>query len=142
MVRCALERRRSIAACSMSVVVEGVGGWRVPLTVSFDSADLAAEFALPVVIVVANRLGALNHTLLTLESIRARQLPCAGLILNHLPGAADCARRGRGFLRTAGFSTAGRGGTAFRALSRNPAEAFSAMAAAGAGSMAGAGGAA
>ena len=80
---------RSLRARCDRVLVEGVGGWRVPLTASFDAADLAAEFGLPVVIVVANRLGAINHTLLTLESIRARSLACAGLILNHLPGASE-----------------------------------------------------
>ena len=66
-----------------ALIVEGVGGWLVPITRDFFAADLAAEFALPVAIVVANRLGALNHTLLTIESIRARGLKCAGLILNH-----------------------------------------------------------
>ena len=66
-----------------AVIVEGVGGWRVPITKDYFVADLAAEFGLPVAVVVANRLGALNHTLLTVESIRARGLTCAGLILNH-----------------------------------------------------------
>ncbi len=66
-----------------ALIVEGVGGWLVPITRDFFVADLAAEFALPVAIVVANRLGCLNHTLLTIESIRARGLECAGLILNH-----------------------------------------------------------
>jgi dethiobiotin synthetase len=67
-----------------SLLVEGVGGWRVPITAEYCTSDLAVEFGLPVVVVVANRLGALNHTLLTLDSIRARGLPCAGLILNHV----------------------------------------------------------
>jgi dethiobiotin synthetase len=65
-----------------SLIVEGVGGWRVPITRDFAVSDLAAEFALPVAVVVANRLGAINHTLLTVESIRAAGLVCAGLILN------------------------------------------------------------
>ena len=66
-----------------SVIVEGVGGWRVPITSDYFVSDLAADFGLPVVVVVANRLGALNHSLLTVESIRARGLECAGIILNH-----------------------------------------------------------
>lgn len=66
-----------------SLIVEGVGGWLVPITRDYSVADLAAEFALPVAVVVANRLGALNHTLLTVQAIRARGLKCAGLILNH-----------------------------------------------------------
>lgn len=66
-----------------SLIVEGAGGWLVPITRDFFVADLAAEFALPVVVVVANRLGALNHTLLTVQAIRSRGLVCAGIILNH-----------------------------------------------------------
>ena len=66
-----------------SLIVEGVGGWLVPITRDYFVSDLAAEFALPVAVVVANRLGALNHTLLTVQAIRARGLKCAGLILNH-----------------------------------------------------------
>ena len=65
-----------------ALIVEGVGGWLVPITRDFFVADLAAEFSLPIAIVVANRLGALSHTLLTIESIRARGLECAGIILN------------------------------------------------------------
>ena len=66
-----------------SVIVEGAGGWLVPIERNFYIADLAAEFGLPVAIVVANRLGALNHALLTVAAVRARGLECAGLILNH-----------------------------------------------------------
>ena len=66
-----------------SLIVEGVGGWLVPITRDYFVSDLAAEFALPIAVVVANRLGALNHTLLTVQAIRARGLECAGLILNH-----------------------------------------------------------
>lgn len=65
-----------------SILVEGVGGWRVPIRRDFFVSDLAASFGLPVVVVVANRLGALNHTILTVESIRAQGLECAGLIVN------------------------------------------------------------
>ncbi len=72
-----------------SLIVEGVGGWLVPITRIFFVADLAAEFGVPVAVVVANRLGALNHTLLTVESIRARGLECAGLIMNHTQPPGD-----------------------------------------------------
>lgn len=67
-----------------SLLVEGAGGWLVPLTAKETVADLAVAFGLPVLVVVANRLGCLNHTLLTLESIRARGLTCGGLVLNTL----------------------------------------------------------
>ncbi len=72
-----------------SLIVEGAGGWLVPITRDYFLADLAAEFALPVAVVVANRLGALNHTLLTVQAIRARGLKCAGLILNHTQPPAE-----------------------------------------------------
>ena len=68
-----------------SLLIEGVGGWLVPVTGNATIADLAARFALPVLLVVANRLGCLSHTLLTVESIRARGLECRGLVLNTMP---------------------------------------------------------
>lgn len=67
-----------------SLLVEGVGGWLVPVAEGKTSADLAVMFNLPVLVVAANKLGCLNHTLLTLESIKARGLSCAGLILNRI----------------------------------------------------------
>lgn len=73
-----------ITAGRRSFLVEGAGGWLVPVADGISIADLAAAFGLPVLVVVANRLGCLNHTLLTLESIRARGLTCSGLILNRL----------------------------------------------------------
>ncbi len=75
-----------------SLLVEGAGGWLVPITESETLADLAVRLGLPVVPVVANRLGCLNHALLTLESIRARNLPCPGIILNHLTPDSDIAQ--------------------------------------------------
>lgn len=71
-----------------SVLVEGAGGWLVPITEKFSIADLAANFGFPVIVVVANRLGCLNHTLLTLSDLRARGLTCLGLVLNS-GGASD-----------------------------------------------------
>ena len=59
-----------------SLLVEGVGGWLTPVTAKLRAADLAALFKLPVLLVVANRLGCLNHTLLTIESIRAHDQEC------------------------------------------------------------------
>ena len=66
------------------VVVEGVGGWIVPITTDYYSSDLAHDLQLPVVLVVHNRLGCLNHTFLTLRSIEAAGLGCAGIVLNDL----------------------------------------------------------
>lgn len=78
-----------VTAGRRSVLVEGAGGWLVPVTDGITVADLAAAFDLPVIVVVANKLGCINHTLLTLESIRARGLHCEGLILNRLDAEAS-----------------------------------------------------
>ncbi len=72
-----------LRAAHDSLIVEGIGGWRVPLARDFFIGDLAKEFALPVAVVVGNRLGALNHALLTIEAVRAGGCECAGVILNH-----------------------------------------------------------
>jgi dethiobiotin synthetase len=64
------------------IVVEGIGGARVPLTPEFDLLDLAVEFSLPVVIVARPNLGTINHTLMTVDCIRAAQLKIAGIIIN------------------------------------------------------------
>lgn len=71
-----------IAAAADAVVVEGVGGFRVPLSDACDSADLAQLLALPMVMVVGLRLGCLNHALLTAEAIAARGLKLAGWVAN------------------------------------------------------------
>jgi dethiobiotin synthetase len=73
------------------VVVEGVGGWLVPIRVDYFVSDLAAEMNLPVLVVVRNRLGCLNHTALTVRSVLGHGLSCAGVVLNELPGADDIA---------------------------------------------------
>jgi len=73
-----------IAAASDAVVVEGVGGFRVPLSDAFDSADLAAQLNLPVVLVVGVRLGCISHSLLTVEAIVARNLVLAGWVANEV----------------------------------------------------------
>ena len=75
---------RELAARAQLVIVEGVGGFRVPLGADGDTADLAARLALPVVLVIGMRLGCLNHALLTAEAIAARGLKLAGWIANHI----------------------------------------------------------
>ena len=78
-----------------SLLIEGIGGWLVPLSETYTSADLAKELGLPVLLVVRNRLGALNHALLTLESISGHGLTCGGIVLNNHPSdAADPAAGG------------------------------------------------
>lgn len=86
-----LEGFRRLAAAHTMVIVEGVGGWEVPLTAHYRVSDLAKDLALPVILVAANRLGALNHILLTLDAIRAKGLTCHGMVLNQLDDELDAA---------------------------------------------------
>jgi dethiobiotin synthetase len=69
------------------VLVEGVGGFRVPLDAGYDTADLACDLGLPVILVVGMRLGCINHALLTAEAIQARGLRLAGWIANQVDPA-------------------------------------------------------
>lgn len=73
---------KQVAAQADAVVVEGVGGFRVPLSQNFDTADLAQLLGLPVIMVVGVRLGCLNHALLTADAIVARGLTLAGWAAN------------------------------------------------------------
>ena len=69
------------------LIVEGVGGFRVPLGVDRDSADLAVALALPVILVIGMRLGCINHALLTVEAIQARGLQIIGWVANRIDPA-------------------------------------------------------
>jgi dethiobiotin synthetase len=81
--------RERLDAAADFLVVEGVGGFRVPLDARTDSVDLARLFGLPVVMVVGLRLGCLNHALLTAQAIEAAGLAFGGWIANAIdPGMA------------------------------------------------------
>lgn len=71
-----------IAAQADAVVVEGVGGFKVPLSDQYDTADLAQQLGLPVILVIGLRLGCINHALLTAEAIAGRGLKLAGWVAN------------------------------------------------------------
>lgn len=73
---------RELAAQADAVIVEGAGGFRIPLNDTQDSADLAVELGLPVILVVGMRLGCLNHALLTAEAITTRGLRLGGWVAN------------------------------------------------------------
>src|SRR3972149_2219193 len=75
---------RKIAAGADCVLVEGIGGWRVPLGQGRTLVDLVRFLGLPVVLVVGLRLGCINHALLTAECIRADNIRFCGWIANHL----------------------------------------------------------
>lgn len=72
------------------LAVEGAGGFLSPVAHDGLNADLAAALGLPVVLVAADRLGAINHVLLTLEAIARRGLTVAGLVLS-APAPVDAA---------------------------------------------------
>ncbi|WCM94270.1 dethiobiotin synthase [Acidovorax sp. NCPPB 2350] len=84
---------QALAARADAVVVEGAGGFHVPLSDTATGADLAQALGLPVVLVVGLRLGCLSHAALTAEAIRARGLPLAGWIASridpHMQAAGD-----------------------------------------------------
>jgi len=68
------------------LIMEGVGGVLVPLSRDLLLADLVADLKLPVLIVARSGLGTLNHTLLTLEALRHRNIQCVGVLLNSQGG--------------------------------------------------------
>lgn len=73
---------RRIRGASQWVVVEGAGGLLVPIDASRNMADLAGELGLPLIIVARPGLGTINHTLLTIEAARTRQLPISAVVIN------------------------------------------------------------
>jgi dethiobiotin synthetase len=85
-----IETGRIIDACTRiatrvdHTVVEGIGGWLVPLNEQETLADLARGLQLPVILVVGIRIGCLNHALLTVESMEHHGVPLAGWVANCL----------------------------------------------------------
>ncbi len=89
-----------ISAVSDCVIVEGAGGWKVPINDRESMADIAVALALPVIIVVSVKLGCLNHAILTYESLLKNEMPLAGWVANmvelnvsHIPEQIDTLRR-------------------------------------------------
>lgn len=85
-----LDAYRQLRAWADVVLVEGAGGWRVPLNDRQTLADLAVALGLPVVLVVGLRLGCLNHALLTAEAIRRDGLTLAGWVANSVDPDMAC----------------------------------------------------
>lgn len=71
-----------LAASADLVVVEGIGGWRVPLSEALQTEDLVRRLGLSVVLVVGLRLGCINHALLSAEAIKASGVPFTGWLAN------------------------------------------------------------
>jgi dethiobiotin synthetase len=75
------------------VVVEGAGGLLSPLSATQLNADVARQLNLPLIVVAANRLGVLNHTLMTLGTAARRELPVAGVVLSDVTERSDLSSR-------------------------------------------------
>lgn len=82
---------RDLAGRFEFVLMEGVGGWEVPLSKGVNFSDFAERMGLPVLLVVSNKLGMLNHAVLTANAIRARGIKCVGLVINTIQEEWDTA---------------------------------------------------
>jgi dethiobiotin synthetase len=75
----------ALASRASLVLVEGAGGWRVPITQDVDMAGLARSLALPVLVVARAGLGTINHTLLTIEAVQRDGLFLAAVVMSQRP---------------------------------------------------------
>jgi dethiobiotin synthetase len=82
-----IDAYRALTGKAQWVVVEGVGGWRVPLGPTLSVSDLPGVLDLPVVMVTGLKLGCINHSLLTAESIVSRGARLAGWVANQVDPA-------------------------------------------------------
>jgi dethiobiotin synthetase len=90
-IDCILAAFHSLQNRVEHVIVEGTGGWMVPIQPNYFVSDLAAAMKLPVLVVAYNRLGCLNHAVLTVQSIFGHGLRCVGLVLNNAQETDDIA---------------------------------------------------
>jgi dethiobiotin synthetase len=97
-----------IGSASAEAVVEGAGGWRVPVTPTADMATMAKLLGLPVIIVGRAGLGTINHTLLTVEAVERDGCAVAAVVISRRPddgqpfaqsNAEEIAKRWRGLVR-------------------------------------------
>ena len=84
---------RDLLANNDLVVVEGAGGLLVPITKQYSYADLAHELSLPVLVIAANKLGVINHILLTVDYMNGHGLTLCGVVLNNLSPKNDPAKK-------------------------------------------------
>jgi len=77
-----IEQYRALASLADTLIVEGVGGWLVPLNKEQTVADLAVQLNLPVIVVVGMRLGCINQARLTFEAIKQSGVVCEGWVAN------------------------------------------------------------
>ena len=88
-----IEAARAAGAKADSLVCEGVGGFLVPLTSRYLVRDLCVDLGHPVIVVASPGLGTINHTLLTIEAVRAAGLAIAGVVLTPWPGEPSAMER-------------------------------------------------
>ncbi|MCW5828851.1 MAG: dethiobiotin synthase [Deltaproteobacteria bacterium] len=86
-----LDARARMGEGKKVVMVEGAGGLLVPLTDKLNTADLISRLKAKVILVVASKIGCINHTLLTLEALDRRGIKTAGIILNRVSAADPAA---------------------------------------------------
>jgi dethiobiotin synthetase len=79
-----IQAYQQLTTMAEMVVVEGAGGFFVPLNQTETLADLAVQLNIPIILVVGMRLGCINHALLTIEAIQARGLSLAGWVANQI----------------------------------------------------------
>lgn len=82
----------ALASRSDIIIVEGAGGLLVPITKDFSFADLAKELSLMIVVVSSNKLGVINHTMLTVDCITSHGLKLLGVVLNNIDRKDDIAK--------------------------------------------------
>jgi len=83
------EAYQELATKSELVIIEGAGGWVVPVDETRTMVDLAVRLGQPVLVVAANRLGVMNHTLMSVAAVQAAGLECAGVLLNTFGEVVD-----------------------------------------------------
>ena len=80
---------RAAGEAADRLIVEGAGGWRVPITGSYGFRELAVDLALPVVVAASPGLGTINHSLLTIEAVRAAGLDVRCVVFGPWPQAPN-----------------------------------------------------
>jgi dethiobiotin synthetase len=83
---------KEAAEKSDTVLIEGAGGISVEISEGYSFADLARDLSIPVLLVVGNRLGALNHARLTITYLNIKGLPLFGVVLNDLDDSPSASR--------------------------------------------------
>jgi len=94
-----IQAYQQLTTLAEMVVVEGAGGFFVPLNQTETLADLAVQLNIPIILVVGMRLGCINHALLTVEAIQARGLSLAGWVANQIDPDFDMFEENLGSLQ-------------------------------------------